>query len=370
MDLWETPPFEPSIREGNIYARGASDDKGQALTHVLAVEAWLATRGALPLQVKFLFEGEEESGGEGLNDFLEGGGDGGQAVRQKLESQIAVISDTAQYGPDQPAITYGLRGIACYELILEGPRRDLHSGEYGGAVANPAQALARMLAALIDDQGRIQIPGFYDDVKPPTEAERSAFRQLDFDEAAFAADLGVQQLVGESGWTTIERRWVRPSLDINGITGGYQGEGFKTVLSARASAKFSLRLVPDQDPRAIARNLREKLESLCPPGIRMIWNDLHGSPAFALALDNPYVQAASRAIERGFGIAPRMIRCGGSIPIAQTIQRDLGIETLLLGWGQPDDNLHSPNEKFSLEDFFRGTRSSVFLWQELAKVSC
>jgi succinyl-diaminopimelate desuccinylase len=280
---------------------------------------------------------------------------------------VVVISDTSQFGPGQPAITYGLKGIAYFELRLKGPKQDLHSGTFGGGVTNPANALARMLTALIDDQGRVQVPGFYDDVLPLTDRERAQFAALAFDEQAFMARIGVEAVTGEAGYTTLERRWARPTCDINGIWGGYQGEGGKTVLPSAAGAKFSFRLVPRQDPHRVAAGLRELLTRICPPGIRMELIEMHGAPGVVVPLDSPYVQAATRAIECGFGRPPVYIREGGSIPIVNTFHDRLGADSLLLGWGLDDDNAHGPNEKFSLADFHRGIRASAYLWQELAE---
>ncbi|MCA9230941.1 MAG: dipeptidase [Planctomycetales bacterium] len=361
LDLWISPPFEPTVRDGNLYARGATDDKGQMLTHVKSVESWLATGKQLPLQVKFLIEGEEEVGSEHLENFLSGNAD-------KLACDCVVVSDTSQFARGVPAITYGLRGIAYYEIRLTGPNRDLHSGVFGGAVTNPVNALNRILAALIDETGRIQVPGFYDDVAPLSEQEQAEFRALPFDEAAFQRDLDVEGLTGESGFTTLERRWGRPSFDVNGIWGGYQGEGEKTVLPGKAAAKFSFRLVPDQDPDAITASLREMLQRLLPPGIRMELIESHRAPGIVFPLESVYLQAAAEAIEQGFGRRPVFIREGGSIPIVSTFARRLGADVLLLGWGQNDDNLHSPNEKFSLADFHRGIAASAALWDRLAAV--
>ncbi|MEE2827334.1 MAG: dipeptidase [Planctomycetota bacterium] len=369
LDEWETPPFEPSIRNGNVYARGATDDKGQMITHLFSVEAWKKTMGDLPIQIKFLIEGEEECGSGGLYEFLAGKYDQDQSVTEKLAADIAVISDCSQYGPGMPAITYGLRGICYFELLLRGPSQDLHSGAFGGSVTNPANALARMLSALIDEQGRIQIPGFYDDVIPLTDVERKQFADLDFDNGAYMKQLDVDDLSGEIGYSTLERRWARPTFDINGMWSGYQGEGAKTVLPAHAGAKFSFRLVPNQDVAKITDNLRDLLAQVCPPGIRMELVEHHGAPGFVLPLENPFMQAASNAIEQGFGTKPVMVRSGGSIPVVNSFSSQLNIDTLLLGWGQDDDNPHSPNEKFSLADFHKGIRSSAHLWQEIGKLS-
>jgi len=368
LDLWVTPPFEPTVRDGKVFARGATDDKGQFITHLFSVEAWLATRGELPLQIKFVVEGEEESGSSGMNEFLAGKYDTDVNIQQKLAADIAVISDCSQYAPGKPAITYGLRGITYFEVLLQGPNRDLHSGGFGGTVANPANALTKMLAALIDEKGRVQIPGFYDDVLPLDDREREQFESLGFSEDEYMRDLGVKGLAGEVGFNTLERCWARPTFDINGLWSGYQGEGAKTVLPAIAGAKFSFRLVPNQDPHKIEAALKKMLKELVPIGIEMEFIPHHGAPGFVLSLDSPFMDAAAAAIESGFGTRPVFIRSGGSIPVVNSFSELLGIDTLLLGWGQNDDNLHSPNEKFSLTDFHLGIKSSCHLWEEIAKI--
>ncbi|NQT37777.1 MAG: dipeptidase [Planctomycetes bacterium] len=361
LEAWITPPFEPTRRDGNLYARGATDDKGQLLTHIKSAEAWLASEGRLPVNLKYIIEGEEEVGSEGLEKFL-------VENARRMACDCVVISDGAQFAPGQPAINYGLRGIAYYELLLRGPNRDLHSGSFGGAITNPANALARMLAALVDDTGRIRVPGFYDDVLPLSAAEREQLAALPFDEAEFLETNGVTGATGEPGYTVLERRWVRPTYDVCGLWSGYQGEGAKTVLPATAGAKFSFRLVPNQDPRKVTKGLRQMLTEACPPGIEMELVEHHGAPGVLVPPESPYVQAAARAIEDAFGCPPVFTREGGSIPIVSTFRETLGADTLLIGWGQDDDNTHSPNEKFSLADFHRGIRASARLWAELAKV--
>ncbi|HEY5311565.1 MAG TPA: dipeptidase [Pirellulales bacterium] len=360
LSEWHSPPFEPTRRDGNLYARGATDDKGQMLTHIKSTQAWIKTAGRLPVNLKFLIEGEEEVGSEHLEAFIE-------RERKRLACDVAVISDTAQFAPGQPAITYGLKGIAYFELRLTGPRQDLHSGTFGGAVTNPANALARMLAALVDEHGRVQVPGFYDDVVELDPQERRQMAELPFSDAQFMQSIGVDGLSGEQGYTTLERKWARPTCDINGLTSGYQGEGAKTVLPARASGKFSFRLVPKQDPLKLQRSLDQMLRGLCPPGIRLELTSYHAAPGVVVPLDSPYMAAAARAIEHGFGRRPVYIREGGSIPVVSTFHDRLGVDTLLLGWGLNDDNTHGPNEKFSLADFHRGIKASAYLWQELAE---
>ena len=362
LDKWTSPPFEPTRRDGNLYARGASDDKGQMLTHVKSVQAWLESEGALPIQVKFVIEGEEEIGSAHLAEYL--ATRGGEA----LASNVVVISDCSQFAPGRPAITYGLKGIAYFELLLEGPKQDLHSGSFGGAVANPGNVLCQMLAAMVDENGKIKIPGFYDKVVPLNDSERLEFASLPFDERSFMSQIGVTGLNGEVGYSTLERRWARPTFDVNGLTCGYQGEGAKTVLPAWARAKFSFRLVPNQTPREVRESLEALLTEICPPGIRMSLRELHSGEGLLIPCDNPYMTAAAKAIEKGFRNPPVLIREGGSIPIVTAFHRQLDAVVLLLGWGLNDDNLHSPDEKFSLADFHRGIKASVYLWHELSRI--
>lgn len=361
LDEWLSPPFEPTVRDGAVYARGATDDKGQMLTHVLGVESLMKSEGKLPIQVKFLIEGEEEVGSEHLEAAV-------AANRDKLACDVVVVSDSSQFAPGVPAVTYGLRGIAYYELFVEGPKQDLHSGTFGGGVTNPVNVLAKLLAALVDADGRIQVPGFYDDVEPLTDREREEFKRLPFDEERFMKQLNVDGVSGEAGYTTLERRWARPTCDVNGVWGGYQGEGAKTVLPARAGAKVSFRLVPNQDPQKVTAGLRELLEPLVPPGAELTIKPHHGAPGVKFSLESPYMAAATAAIEVGFGAKPVFMREGGSIPIVGTFARELDADVLLLGWGLDDDNTHSPNEKFNLGDFHRGIKASAALWKQLAEV--
>lgn len=366
LELWNSPPFDPTVKDGNVYARGSTDDKGQVLTHVLSVETWLSTQGPLPVQVKFLIEGEEECGSEALNELLAGKYSIlGKPPLEALACDVAVISDTSQFAPGQPAITYGLKGIAYFQLDFVGPSIDLHSGSFGGAITNPVNALTRVLGRLVDDEGRIQVPGFYDEVQPLAPEERQAFASLPFDEEGFKRSCGVQATTGEVGYSTLERKWARPTCDINGIWGGYQGAGAKTVLPSKAGAKFSFRLVPKQDPVKIVAALRSFIQANVPPGIEWTLTEMHHAPGVVVPLDSPYVAAGKRAIEIGFGKLPVMIREGGSIPVVTSFSQILGVDTLLLGWGQNDDAAHSPNEKFSLADFHRGIKASAALWDQL-----
>jgi succinyl-diaminopimelate desuccinylase len=361
LEKWTSPPFEPTRREGNLYARGATDDKGQMFTHLKSAEAWITVEGRLPLNLKFLIEGEEEVGSHCLQEYL------GQHA-ERLACDCVVVSDGCQFAPGVPAITYGLRGIAYYELLVKGPNRDLHSGSFGGSVTNPANALAQILAGLIDHKGRVTIPGFYDDVIPLSARERAEMAALPFDEKEYFEQIGVVGAVGEQGYTSLERRWARPTFDVSGLWGGYQGEGAKTVLPASAGAKFSFRLVPNQDPEKITAGLKWKLAELCPPGVELDLIDHHGAPGVLVPLGSPYIEAAAVAITDAFGRQPVFTREGGSIPIVTSFSQHLKADTLLLGWGQDDDNTHSPNEKFSLADFHRGIKASARLWEELGKV--
>jgi succinyl-diaminopimelate desuccinylase len=361
LEEWISPPFEPTKRGGNIYARGATDDKGQMLTHVFGARAWLKTRGKLPLQLKFLIEGEEEVGSKGLMEYLLA-----PAAREKLKCDIVVISDTSQFGPGQPAITCGLRGGMWFEVKAAGPRQDLHSGTFGGAVANPINAICKLLAALIDERGRVQVPGFYDNVVQLSDAERKQFASLPFSEEKFKKQIGVRELAGEEGFSILERRWARPTYDILGIWGGQQMP--KAAIPARAGAKASFRLVPNQDPHKIAVATRQFLMERCPPGIELEVNTLPAARGVVVPSDSPYVAAASRAIEQAFGKPPVFIREGGSIPVVSAFRERLGVDTLLLGWGLDDDNTHSPNEKFCLADFHQGIKASAHLWQELTRI--
>lgn len=363
LDLWVSPPFEPTEREGNIYARGSTDDKGQMLTHVNSVAAWAATGQALPLQVKFLIEGEEEVGSEQLSKYM-----AKPEAAEKLACDVIVISDSSQYAKGQPAITYGLRGIAYYELHFTGPKQDLHSGSFGGAVTNPANALAKFLAKLTDDQGRIQLPGFYDSVKPVADVERDRWKQLGFSDDQFAKQLGVGALTGEAGYSTLERRWARPTCDVHGLWSGYQGEGGKTIIPAKAGAKVSFRLVPDQDPKQVSEQFRKFIAMNTPAGVQIELVDLHGGSGVVVDPESPFVAAAQQAITAGFEKPAVLIREGGSIPIVANMVSALKADVLLLGWGLDDDGAHSPNEKFCLADYYRGIRASSYLWHYLAEV--
>lgn len=352
LDLWETPPFEPTVREGDIYARGASDDKGQSFTHAKALEAYRKTDTPFPVNIKFILEGEEEIGSPHLVPFI-------TAHRELLECDMVLISDTAMFAEDTPSITYGLRGLAYMEVNLRGPNRDLHSGIYGGAVDNPANVLSEIIAGLKDGEGKITIPGFYDDVKPLTEEEREAYRQLPFDPEAYKKELGLAALKGEKGYSTLERASARPTLDVNGLWSGYQGEGAKTVLPARAGAKISMRLVPDQEPKKIAQLFTEHIHSVAPETVQIEVTEHHGGHPALTDLSFYGLKAAGAAFEKVYGKEPLYSREGGSIPIVADFKKVLGAQSILMGFGLNSDAIHSPNEKFSLKDFYRGIETSA-----------
>lgn len=362
VELWTSPPFEPTIREGRIFARGATDDKGQLFTHVKAIQAWIEVTGRLPVNIKFIVEGEEEVGSDNLDNFL-------TENRDKLAADVAVISDTSQYGDGIPAITYGLRGIVAAEVRLTGPSKDLHSGVFGGSIANPANAIAAVCGSLVDSEGRVQIPGFYDDVDELSDAELQAFSELPFDEHEFLKEIGSGAVFGEQGYTTLQRRWTRPTCDVNGIISGYTGEGPKTIVPSKATAKITCRLVPRQDPNKILDALENHLRAQCPPGLQFEFIRFHGCEAFAFDPASNWITAASRAVESAFGRAPVFIREGGSIPVVSSFQQIIGIDTLLLGWGRNTDNLHSPDEHFHIADFHNGILASANLWEELASAA-
>jgi acetylornithine deacetylase/succinyl-diaminopimelate desuccinylase-like protein len=363
LDEWVRPPFEPRHEDGRIYARGAGDDKGQLFIHLKAAEAWLASAGALPVNLKVIFEGDEEVGSEPVEEFLRDHAD-------LLAADLSIVSDTTLYDEDTtPQITYGLRGIAYLEVRVSGPSQDLHSGQYGGAVANPANVLTRMLASLKDDHGRITIPGFYDRVRDLTDAERAAYAALPFDPDALRDTTGVPALDdGEEGYTHLERLSARPTLDINGIWGGYTGEGAKTIIPAWAAAKLSTRLVPDQDFREIERLIAEHLERLAPPTVRVEVKVIHGGAPALTPIDHPGVKVAARALEAAFGREPLYSREGGSIPVVAALEQVLGMKTVLVGFAAANGNFHSPNEWMPVANVRRGMETIVHLWNGLAEV--
>ncbi|MEI8233644.1 MAG: dipeptidase [Verrucomicrobiota bacterium] len=360
LEEWRTPPFEPALKDGIVYARGATDNKGQILAHILGVEKTLREKGELPVNIIFLVEGEEESGSEHLADFLE-------THREELACDLIAISDTGMVARGLPALTYGLRGILAMEVRLHGARTDLHSGLYGGIAPNPATLLARMVASLHDESFRVAIPGFYDAVAALQDWERAEWARLPLDEAFFKAAIHSDALLGEAGYTPVERAWGRPTAEVNGIGGGYQGSGGKTVIPREAFAKLSFRLVPNQKPAQIEACVRAHLERVCPPQVRMEIVTGHGGEPFLCDPQGRDGQAARRALARTWGVEPALIREGGSIPILEALRRTLGVEILLLGLALPDCACHAPNESFPLENFEAGMRLNQALLEELAR---
>jgi len=360
FELWKSPPFEPRIVGRSLFGRGATDNKGQNLAHLKAVEAYLKTATPLPCDLTFVLEGEEEVGSESLGTFL-------KENRAELGCDAIVISDTGMPAKNQPALTYALRGIAAFEVTAQGPSRDLHSGIFGGTVDNPAMALCQMLARLRDKNGCVAIPGFYDQVRPLSGYERKQLKRLQLKETEYRKFLGVPKLFGERGYTSVEQRSARPTLEINGLTSGYQGEGSKTIIPAWARAKITTRLVPNQTPARIAKLVRQHLQKLCPPTVRLKVELGHGAEPYLVSPTGAQSQAALRALRAAFRCEPVLMREGGSIPIVNQFKKILHADALLLGLALPDDNAHSPNEKFDLDCFANGQRMSAFLWQELSK---
>jgi acetylornithine deacetylase/succinyl-diaminopimelate desuccinylase-like protein len=361
LDLWETAPFEPFLRDGRFVGRGVADDKGHIVMHLSALEALRATGRAPAVNLTFVFEGEEEYGSESLYTWI-------SEHRDRLDADVAVISDTGFFEGNRPGITVGLRGIMYAQIDVELSPVDLHSGTYGGVVANPANALASIIAALKGPDGRIRIPGFYDDVVPLTPEERAAMAELGFDDEAFRAGIPVTELVGEAGWTAVERKSARPTLDVNGIWGGFQGEGAKTIIPAHAHAKVSTRLVANQDPRRVFEALRDYVTEIAPPGVTVRSTFIHGGEPSLTPIDHPATLAAARSIRAVFGVDPVYMREGGSIPVTAAFDHTLGLPVVLLGFTQPGDNAHAPNEWLDVDNFERGTRAIVRLWDELASL--
>jgi len=359
LDLWESPPFEATVRDGEIYARGSADDKGQVFMHFKAVEAHLKQNGRLPVNIKFILEGEEEVGSVNLDDFV-------RSHKHELGADVVVISDSPMFARGVPSICYGLRGLVYFQIDLRGSSTDLHSGSFGGAVANPAMVLAQVLAQMKDRGGRIKIPGFYDEVVPLQEEERKAWAALPFNEKQYKKDFGIPKLFGETGYTTLERTWARPTFEVNGLLSGFTGEGAKTVLPAVAMAKVSMRLVPNQSPDTIARLFEDYVKKVTPKTVELKITRMHGGKPWMTSYDNPFVQAAARAIEKGFGQKPVLTREGGSIPVVSTFQEELGLPSVLFGVGLPDENAHAPNEKLDVGNFHGGIIASAILYQEIA----
>jgi acetylornithine deacetylase/succinyl-diaminopimelate desuccinylase-like protein len=361
LELWHSPPFEPRVADDRVYARGAADDKGQVHLHLWAARAWLATHGRLPINVRYLFEGEEESGSLNFERWVD-------ANRDRLAADVAVISDTGFFEGNRPAITIGLRGILSIEVDVTGSREDLHSGSFGGLVNNPANALATIIGRLKDDEGRVTVPGFYDEVRALADDELAQLGELPFDEQQFRAEHGVGELFGEPGFSPLERRGARPTLDVNGMWSGFGGEGSKTIIPARAQAKLSCRLVPDMDIDRTFNRLRDHILALRPPGVEINVSRLTDGRWALTPIDHPATQAAADALAEVFGARPLYIREGGSIPAAATFGVALGLPVVLLGFTPPDDLAHAPNESMRLDNYEGGLRTIVRYWQRLADV--
>lgn len=359
LELWTSPPFEPVIKDGKIYARGSCDDKGQVYMHVKAFET-MVKHNSLPCNVKFMVEGEEEVGSDNLGTFV-------KANKEKLKADIILISDTALISLDHPSITTGLRGLSYMEVEVTGPNRDLHSGVYGGAVANPVNVLCKMIASLHDENGRVAIPGFYDKVANLTQEERKAINQAPFDLAAYKKELGIEEVLGEKGYSTLERTGIRPTLDVNGIWGGYTGEGAKTVLPSKAHAKISMRLVPHQVSSEITELFTKHFTAIAPKYVKVKVTAHHGGEPAVTPTNSTAFKAASKAFEEVWGKTPIPTRDGGSIPIVALFKKELGLDTVLMGFGLDSDAIHSPNEHYGVENFMRGIETIVSFYQHYAK---
>ena len=361
IELWTDPPFTPTIKDGKIYARGAADDKGQVFIHFKSIQSHLLNNKSLPVNLKILIEGEEEIGSVNLDSFIE-------KNKELLKCDYVVISDTGMFDKDVPSICYGLRGLAYMQVEVTGPNRDLHSGSFGGAVDNPINALAHIICKLKDDKGKILIDGFYDDVIPLNEKERIEYTKLPFDEGKYKESLEIDETFGEDGYSTLERASARPTLDCNGIWGGFQGEGAKTVLPSKAGAKISMRLVPNQEPDKIEKLFAEYVKKISPKTVKVTVKSLHGGKGAITPIDSPAMDAAVEAMKKGFGKIPLFTREGGSIPVVSTFQSLLNAPTILLGFGLPDENIHSPDEHFSLDNFHKGILSISNYYNELSKI--
>ncbi|MEM6800731.1 MAG: dipeptidase [Bacteroidota bacterium] len=360
LDLWDSPPFEPVVKDGKIYARGACDDKGQVYMHLKAIEA-LNQQGELPCNVKFLIEGEEEVGSDNLEDFV-------RANKEKLEADIILVSDTSMLANDTPSITVGLRGLSYVEVEVHGPNRDLHSGVYGGAIENPINVLCEMIASLKDENGQITIPGFYDKVLELSKEERDDLGRRPFNLKEYQDDLGIGATGGEKDYSVTERASIRPTLDVNGMWGGYTGEGAKTVLPASAFAKISMRLVPNQDSHEITKIFTEHFEKIAPPSVKVKVKPHHGGEAAVVSTQNPGYLAAAKAMEDAFGKVPIPTREGGSIPIVALFQKVLGVETVLMGFGLNSDDIHSPNEHYGVFNYLKGIETIPRFHQYFGKM--
>ncbi|MGG2057668.1 dipeptidase [Lysinibacillus pakistanensis] len=349
LNLWDSKPFDPTIRDNKLFARGASDDKGQVFMHLKMIEALFATTGTLPVNVKFIYEGEEEIGSPNLPAFVE-------EHKEKLAADLILISDTGLYGPGKPAVCYGLRGLTGIQIDVRGAKGDLHSGLYGGGVQNAIHALAEILASFRDEHGTIQVEGFYDKVLPLTEEEREAYRALGFDEESVKDEVGVKELFGEAGYSYLERTWARPTLEVNGVFGGFSGEGIKTVLPAEAGAKITCRLVPNQEPEEIVALLKAHVEKHKPTGVEVAISEFDKGRPFLTPFDHPFIQAAGRSYEKVYKVPTAYTRGGGSIPIVAAFDEILELPVVLMGFGLSSENFHAPNEHFHLENFDKGLR--------------
>ena len=362
LNLWESEPFNPEVRDNKLYARGASDDKGQVFMHVKAVEALLELEGSLPVNVKFLIEGEEEVGSPNLEEYIE-------SNKDKLAADVIVISDTGMQGPGQPAVCYGLRGLCGVQIDVKGAKGDLHSGLYGGGVQNSIHALVSILESFRDEEGTIEVKGFYDNVRPLMEEEREAYAALGFNEDGLKQEVGVTELFGEKGYTHLERVWARPTLEINGIFGGFSGEGIKTVLPSEAGAKITCRLVPDQDPEEIVTKLKAHIEKHKPAGVTVKVTEFDKGKPFITPFDHPAIQAAGRSYEKIYAVPTAYTRGGGSIPIVAAFDEILELPVVLMGFGLSTENFHAPNEHFHLENFDKGLRVIGDYYNELSSLS-
>ncbi|MBL7996659.1 dipeptidase [bacterium] len=362
LNLWSSGPFEPTIKDGYIYARGSSDDKGQVFLNLKSVEAHMKINGKLPVNIKFMIEGEEEIGSVNLENFI-------TSHKELLKADVVLVSDTSFFDDEMPSIAYGLRGLCYMQIDLTGPNRDLHSGVYGGAVANPINELANIISKLKDKNGKITIPGFYDKVRPLTKAERDAYKKLPFAKKAYFKDLGIKETFGEKGYSILEQVSGRPCLDCNGIWGGFQGEGAKTVLPSKASAKISMRLVPNQTPHQTAKLFERYVKKLCPKTMQIKVTELHGGYPAITDITTKEIIAASNALHKVFKKKPLFAREGGSIPVIASFERLLGLKSVLMGFGLDTDAIHSPNERFKLDNFHRGILSVALFYDELAKMS-
>lgn len=361
LEEWISPPFEPAVRDGRMWGRGVVDDKGQVWIHVKAIESFLAATKKLPINLKLIVEGEEEIGSDNLDALM-------REHTKDLEADLVCVSDTAMFGRGIPSLCVGLRGLAILEVRVDGPRQDLHSGSFGGGVRNPVNALAKMISTLHDDDGKVKVPGFYDKVLALTAAQREEIASLPFDEKEWLGSTGSPAVFGEKGYSTLERVWARPTLDCNGISGGFSGEGSKTIIPAKAMAKITCRLVPDQDPEEIARLVGAHLEKVAPPGVRVKVVISHGGRPYLAPTNHPVFEIAKRAFAKAFGRPTVFIREGGSIPFVRTIADATGKPCLLMGFGQPDENAHAPNEWIDLENFHLGIKSAAHLYDELSRL--